>query len=80
VRSRGAERRHQLEQFDGAAVIRLDVGDLGPEVHREPAQREEGLGRHALGHTHDFVVRHAELGGLFPRLGVRMRLGRDVPD
>src|SRR3989449_3495469 len=75
---RGSERRHQLEQLDGATVIRLDVGELGPEVHREPAQREQRLGRYAPGDAHDLVVGDAELGGLLAGLSVRVRLGRDI--
>src|SRR5689334_5918667 len=47
-------------------------------MHREATQCEERLGRDALGHAHDLVVRHADLRGLLPGLGVRMRLSRDT--
>src|SRR2546430_5977535 len=39
------------------------VGDLGAQVHGEPAQREQRIRGHALRHVQHLVERHAELRG-----------------
>ena len=59
-------------------MVRLDVGDLRADVHRQAAQQQQRLGGDALGDGHYFVVRHTELRRLLAGLGVGMRLGRYV--
>ena len=73
-----AQRGDELEQLDRPVVIGLDVRDLGPEVHREPAQVEERFRGDSLGDRHHFVVGDPELRGLLAGPGVGMRFGRNV--
>ena len=75
---RRPQRGHELEQLDGAAMIRLHVRDLRAQVHGEAAQREQRLRGDALSHAHDLVIGDAELRRLLAGLGVGVRLGRDV--
>ena len=75
---RGFQPRHQLDELHGAPVIRLDLGDLRADVHRQPPQLEQRLGADALGDSHDLVVGYAELRRLLSGLRVGVRFGGDV--
>ena len=62
----------------GLANERSIAWGITQAMHREGAQLQRGIGGDSARHLDHLVERDAELGGLLPRLGVRVRAGRDV--